>query len=394
MKELDQLVENFFQPKRDTLGLDQLVEMVEELMGERKKISPEERQEIETALNAREKLVGSIIKSLDPPAEIHSKKPSHINVTNTGGREARTEILKSLENDFEAAAKKAGFEIEKLIGVRQNKERSAIRYLIIKHPLLKDYSIRLAQGDVKGAKPNSTKFEGNLANALNGNTDFEGSGERWNDLANKIVNSIGIDKFDDKKFEKLGREGIGLTTLYKREGATQSEPKTDLISTDGEMRISVKKAGGQFVSAQGPEATAIFKSIIKEELQSSKAAGKLASLIKRLFTYEAGLSKIKDLPPEDANKIRNKRKFLLSRILNFAASDRREAIIRESLLGEKKFTTEKAIPNYFLVWDEEGSGKLYTAKQFIKKVASQTDVKVLDVRGRGGERGLALRGQT
>ena len=34
MKELDQLVENFFQPKRNTLGLDQLVEMVEELMDE------------------------------------------------------------------------------------------------------------------------------------------------------------------------------------------------------------------------------------------------------------------------------------------------------------------------------------------------------------------------
>ena len=34
MKELDQIVENFFQPKQDTLGLDQLVEMVEEVMGE------------------------------------------------------------------------------------------------------------------------------------------------------------------------------------------------------------------------------------------------------------------------------------------------------------------------------------------------------------------------
>ena len=36
MKELDQLVENFFQPKRDTLGLDQLVEMVEEATKELK----------------------------------------------------------------------------------------------------------------------------------------------------------------------------------------------------------------------------------------------------------------------------------------------------------------------------------------------------------------------
>jgi hypothetical protein len=34
MKELNQLVENFFQPKRDTLGLDQLVEMVEQVMDE------------------------------------------------------------------------------------------------------------------------------------------------------------------------------------------------------------------------------------------------------------------------------------------------------------------------------------------------------------------------
>ncbi len=40
MKELDQLVENFFQPKRDTLGLDQLVEMVEDLMGEQETDEP------------------------------------------------------------------------------------------------------------------------------------------------------------------------------------------------------------------------------------------------------------------------------------------------------------------------------------------------------------------
>jgi hypothetical protein len=35
MKELDQLVENFFQPKQDTLGLDQLVEMIEQVLSEK-----------------------------------------------------------------------------------------------------------------------------------------------------------------------------------------------------------------------------------------------------------------------------------------------------------------------------------------------------------------------
>ena len=412
MKELDQLVENFFQPKRNTLGLDQLVEMVEDLMGERKKISPEERQGIEAALNAREKLVGSIfakIKSIVKelgkrqgmkeeeilPAEKDKIGASYVQITNTGGRESREEILSILETEFKTAAKKAGFEIEKLIDVKQNKERSAIRWLFIKHPLLKDYSIRLSQGKTKADKPDSTKFEENLANAINGNTDFEGSGQKWNDLANRIINDIGRDKFQNKEFKKLPPKGISLTQLYRREGVTQNEPKTDLISTDGEMRISVKKVGGQFVSAQENETVAIFKSVIRKHLEDGNAGGKLAGLIKKLFPFNAGLSRIKGLPPEKASRIRNTRKFLLSRILNFAASDRKEAIIREALLGENKFKSKKAIPNYFLVWDGSGNGELYTADQFVKKVASQADLKkVLDVRGRGGARGLALRGQT
>jgi len=65
MKELNQLVENFFQPKRDTLGLDQLVEMVEDLMGEKKKVDPE----VLDAIERRAALIDDIFRALQAATE-------------------------------------------------------------------------------------------------------------------------------------------------------------------------------------------------------------------------------------------------------------------------------------------------------------------------------------
>jgi hypothetical protein len=58
MKELDQLVENFFQPKQDTLGLDQLVEMVEEVVGESKATSERQESAFIDLINSTAKDVG------------------------------------------------------------------------------------------------------------------------------------------------------------------------------------------------------------------------------------------------------------------------------------------------------------------------------------------------
>ena len=41
MKELDQLVENFFQPKRESITLESLLEMVEEQICEMRKVTLE-----------------------------------------------------------------------------------------------------------------------------------------------------------------------------------------------------------------------------------------------------------------------------------------------------------------------------------------------------------------
>ena len=172
------------------------------------------------------------------------------------------------------------------------------------------------------------------------------------------------------------------------QGVKSREPKTDLVSSDGSIRLSVKKKGGQFVSAQGPEAAAIFNSVVKKVLQQ-ESTGTFAEMIKRYFDYEQGqISQLKGKPPEEQETIRRKRNFLLTRMLYHGATNRQEDIVREALLGENKFENEDAVPNYFLVWDMSGKGELYTANQFVKMVTRKAKI---GVRGRGGVRGLALR---
>ena len=89
MKELDQLVENFFQPKRDTLGLDQLVEMVEDLMGEKKKVDPE----VLDAIERRAALIDDIYRALQAATEnevaIKKQTPNIMVIDNAGNRVTR-----------------------------------------------------------------------------------------------------------------------------------------------------------------------------------------------------------------------------------------------------------------------------------------------------------------
>ncbi len=380
MKELDQLVENFFQPKPDTLGLDQLVEMVEQMMTEA----------VDEDIMAVVNDLFTAIVALQPEAEEKSRTSRSMVVTNTGTRQDRTDILDDISSSFEPAGDVTIEIVDEEVGNTAKK-----RFIVMK-PGSRSFTIGLAQGSVgKGNTPNATKFEANLANALNGNEEYEGAGERFNGLANDIIDSVRgsflyNEKLKGKTFEKLEQKGTELTDTYKDQGVKSREPKTDLVSSDGSIRLSVKKKGGQFVSAQGPEAAAIFNSVVKKVLEQ-ESTGTFAEMIKRYFDYEQGqISQLKGKPPEEQERIRRKRNFLLTRMLYFGATNRQEDIVREALLGENKFENEDAIPNYFLVWDMSGKGELYTANQFVKMVARKAKI---GVRGRGGVRGLALRGE-
>ena len=114
MKELDQLVENFFQPKPDTLGLDQLVEMVEDLMNERKEEWGEIAEKIIAILKAEKDEDGNVgsFPVFAPDATLKGKVTGKtITLDNTGSRGMRKSLLNNKlgsDDDFDVEIVKVG----------------------------------------------------------------------------------------------------------------------------------------------------------------------------------------------------------------------------------------------------------------------------------------------
>ena len=402
MKELDQLVENFFQPKLDTLGLDQLVEMVEDLMGEKKKVDPE----VLDAIERRTALIDDIYRALEAatqndPVTIKKQTPNFMEIDNAGNRITRAKLIDKIKQEVQPE-NGSGFSLEpKMIHTSSKSgKQSVVRQIIVKHPKLKDYSIRLKRGAGQSGL-DSTKFEVNLANALN---DFEppletgDAGEEYNELAKDIIAQV-RNKIPDQRYKKLDRKGIKLSKLYSGAGVSSNEPKTDLISEDGEVRISVKKyPKAQAASAQGPEAAALFLAATRQYLEDKEEfglAGKYvtAAKIKKLFRFENDLAVLKGKSKEDADRIKKERAILLDDILKAGMVDDTLEIylIKEAYLGSHKFDkdSQEAVPNYFLTWDDllQNTSFVSSAK-FLEKAIKDTRV---DLRGRGGSRGLSLR---
>ena len=401
-EQLDQLVENFFQPKRDTLGLDQLVEMVEDLMGEKKKVDPE----VLDAIERRAALIDDIFRALqaatqNDPVAIKKQTPNFMEIDNAGNRVTRAKLIDKIKQEVQPE-NGSGFSLEPKMVHTSSKsgKQSVVRQIIVKHDKLKDYSIRLKRG-VGQSGLSATKFEVNLANAMN---NFEppletgDAGEEYNELATDIIAQVRAD-IPDKRYKKLDRKGIKLSDLYSKAGVSSNEPKTDLISDDGEIRISVKKhPKAQAASAQGPEAAALFLAATREYLEDKEEfglAGKYvtAAKIKKLFRFESDIAVLKGKSKEDADRIKKERAKLLDDILNAGMMDDALEIylIKEAYLGSRKFGKDspEAVPNYFLTWDDLLQNTSFIpAADFLKKAIKDTRV---DLRGRGGSRGLSLR---
>jgi hypothetical protein len=357
MNELDLLIENYFTESFETSELFRLVEQV--MLTEAFSIPIDSDQDIDNFETAQDK---EELKKLLAYLKTLKNVPYPI----AGGTDGKFKIRNQKDNE------------------------SAIKDWIASNTPSLRFSF--GQGSLgKEIKPDSTKFEENLANSLNKGQDVEkyvGAGEQFDMLADQIISSIKNKKpLDGKTFEKLTGRGQ-LSPTYIKYGVKSREPKTDLISTDGSVRISVKKKGAQFISAQGNETAAVLMSVLQEDTDAKQ---KLGAIIREYFKFERGLAQIKGRSQEEREKIVTKRNFLLNRILNFGGRDLKEKIVKEATLGEYKFEDEDSVPNYFLVWTEGGEGELYTAERFIRLKLPQIR---FGVRGRGGERGLSLRGET
>lgn len=372
MNQLDLLIENYFTESFETSDLFRLVEQV---------LSEQE---------GLQDIIGAIVAKVNQhtdTSKVKSQTSKTTTLTDTGSRANRKEILSFLAK---APASSGDYDVSYIQDIA--KDGSAIFVANVAKDGKSVHNVVLKQGVVgREDTPSSTKFEENLANALNKGQDVEtyiGAGDKFNTLADQVVSNIkNKNPLEGKTFEKLTTRGE-LSQIYIKNGVSSREPKTDLISTDGSVRISVKKKGAQFISAQGNETAAVLLSVLQGD---SEAKSKLGNVIKKYFRYDRGISQLKGLSPEEREKAVTIRSFLLKRILNFGGTELKEKIVREATLGENKFEDEASIPNYFLVWDESGAGALYDAEQFIKLKLPQVK---FGVRGRGGTRGLSLRGDT
>ena len=169
MKELDQLVENFFQPKRDTLGLDQLVEMVEEVMNE-EMYYQKPGQEDPTGPYSADRVTDDIRKKLERTLKqsglgVDLKKLEYggkttIAINNVGSNVIRDKILQALGDSgwVKLPAKPAG---------GKHKRADTHFFDVAKNGKETPVSILLRQGSTKDKISNIGNFmEGIVAYAL------------------------------------------------------------------------------------------------------------------------------------------------------------------------------------------------------------------------------------
>ena len=165
MKELDQLVENFFQPKRDTLGLNQLVEMVEELISERDNPLVKIAGEIVAILKAEKDdgggftdeaaALGAKVDDVVSASSAKVKKTpttGTIEITNTGDRGMRKLLFDKLS--------KHGYDV-----VPKEKGSTGSRAAVTKGDI--SFTLDFFQGSTKATISNIGNFaEGVMAYAL------------------------------------------------------------------------------------------------------------------------------------------------------------------------------------------------------------------------------------
>ena len=169
MKELDKLVENFFQPKRNTLGLDQLVEMVEQVMNEEMYYQEPGQEDKSGPISAR-KVKDDIQKYLEKTLrnsglgvdleKLEYGGKTTIAINNVGSNVMRDKILQALGDSgwVKLPAKPAG---------GKHKRADTHFFDVAKNGKVTQVSILLRQGSTKDKISNIGNFmEGIVAYAL------------------------------------------------------------------------------------------------------------------------------------------------------------------------------------------------------------------------------------
>lgn len=233
---------------------------------------------------------------------------------------------------------------------------------------------------------------------------YEANKEWLAPLANHIRRKLKVleDISSDATLRKLPNKEVSKSDSW---GGSDNTPKTDIITSDGKAKLSVKNASGaQAMSGALDESQSTIMAVLRRELQNLNKNKDLANKIKTALqlTVEDGevldnavdrvlfsVKDIDDISPDSLGWTRTVKKELLSNnnqqkirkdihaklakifdtLLN-ADDNFKKAVVRESLLGEIKFGGDSiAVPNCMLTWE---IGKktciIQTVDEYIDKV--------------------------
>ena len=179
--------------------------------------------------------------------------------------------------------------------------------------------------------------------------------------------------------------------LYTKKPNTT--PKTDIISNDNSVKISVKEESGArlmsgavnetiatirvAVEESGDAALKAFAEGIFEKLKGQSTRGRIkgttAGILKKLKLREDPNAE----PEDESEKIiwqieQAKRELaaLIEEIKKFPKAYR--ALLHEAITGEVKFGKESpATANYILTWDKKGNCDIYDVEDYINKFGNQ-----------------------
>ena len=225
-------------------------------------------------------------------------------------------------------------------------------------------------------------------------------------LFNQCKNISGFEKLKNKK-NQVSKEWYDKG-MYK-DIEPNNTPKTDIISKDAQIRLSLKKEGGsQLMSAKLPEsrATLLFGTeYIKDDDEKSEVVTLLTNLLTvNKPTRNADDEEIQvfdDFGPEDLNghtvtqmckedpefnkryeaskkKGKDFEKQLNELVLN-KYPDYKEGLYIEAMTGNHKFIKNSpSIANYIFVWDDikPSNSKLYNPHEYYEHIKNNSVVTV------------------
>ena len=205
----------------------------------------------------------------------------------------------------------------------------------------------------------------------------------------ECLNKSGHIKSDLSKLDNVPdttQEWYDLGLYTKKPNTT---PKTDIISKDGNARISVKEESGArlmsgavnetiatirvAVEESGDAALKEFAEGIFEKLKGRSTRGRIkgttASILKKLKLRENPA----DAPEDESERViweieqaKNELATLIEEIKKFPKAYR--ALLHEAITGEVKFgSTSPATANYILTWDKKGNCQMYGIDEYINK---------------------------